>query len=50
MFTPEELQNLAVFMSRVDLTGKESTAHAHLMNKISQELDKADVDLESVDE
>lgn len=34
MFTPEELNNLGLFLSRVDLKGQESIAHAQLMLKI----------------
>lgn len=36
MFTQEELNNLAVFMGRVQIEGKESIAHAVLMQKIGE--------------
>ena len=41
MFNAQDLQNLQVFLSRVDLKGNESMAHAELMIKtanMAQEL------------
>ncbi len=44
MFTKEELNNLGIFMSRCELKGNESLAHAFLMQKIQQLITPQPVD------
>jgi hypothetical protein len=44
MFTQEELNNLAVFLQRVDLKGNESIAHATLLKKVIDLIQNSDTD------